>query len=177
MKGNLLSSCENYLKYPLNEILCLNLKYIFSIYPVSQLVERIYILCGNVCAHIHTPLLHIFFLNCPWSAAPTNCIVKGDRRWQETARFFLLEIAPFGTPKARLKNIPRPKIVVQRATLSTVLDDDAVWRWQVSLAPVERLTLPPIVLQRLLFSSLIRCFSNLSYRNPQKMHFTRRLCT
>lgn len=99
---------------------------------------NVYIL--RECTYAHPP--HIFFLDCPWSAAPTSCIVKGDRRWQETARFFLLEIAPFGTPKARLKNILRPKIVVQRATLSTVLDNDAVWRWQISFAPAERLTLP-----------------------------------
>jgi len=150
------------------------LKYVFSVYPVSQLVENEYTFSKN--ARTHARPLHIFFLDCPWSAAPTNCTVKGDRRWQETARFFLLEIGPFGTPKARLKNTPRPKIVVQRAMLSTVLDDDAVWRWQVSLAPAVRLTIPFRRFQRLLFGSLIRCFSNLSYRDG-KCGFTQRPST
>jgi len=165
MKGNLFCH-ENCLKYLPNDSF-VGLKYIFSAYPMSQLTESERIHSLRTHARTHAPPPHIFFLDCPWSAAPTNCIVKGDRRWQETARFFLLEIAPFGTPKARLKNTPRPKIVVQRATLSTVLDDDAVWRWQVSLAPAERLTFP---FRRFAASPfhlsiyIIHCFSNLSYR-------------
>lgn len=146
--------------------------YFFCLSCVSISRKRTYTFSENARTHARPP--HIFFLDCPWSAAPTNCIVKGDRRWQETARFFLLEIAPFGTPKARLKNIPRPKIVVQRATLSTVLDDDAVWRWQVSLAPAERLTFPFLRFAASPFHLsiyIIHCFSNLSYRGQHEMQF------
>lgn len=112
-KGSRVSSThmKNAISIPRANTLCQVRNRFFLFVPHGQLVENVRIGPCTFSENAHAPLIFSFLivhevlhrLTAPWKA---TC---GE---QETARFFLLKIAPFETPKARLKNTPCPRIVV-----------------------------------------------------------------
>lgn len=129
------------------------------------------------CTHAHAPLVFSFSivrevlhrLTASWKATGGG---------QETARFFLLEIASFGTPKARLKNTPRPKIVAhgerrsRQFSMTTPCDGGRSLSTPAASPSSQKINPSSFVaLQHLPFvGSLIRYFLNLARRDPQRKH-------